>query len=137
MIEANAFRTFIKIHSLFRSELLSTNIKVTYQKGLVRSVLPHQRIRTDTYVLKWQRRQNDVLRITGNFARCVSAHDLHMAIVLPHIYDYITKLCRQQAEVIRNHDNEHVCTIGQSEARHRKYKRLELVGDQVDDRSGG
>jgi hypothetical protein len=31
------------------------------------------------------------------------------------------KLCRQQAEVIQNHENEHVRGIGQGEARHRKY----------------
>jgi hypothetical protein len=47
----------------------------------------------------------------------------------------ITKLCRQQAEVIQNHDNENVRTIGQGEARHRKYKRLKLGGGQAYDRS--
>jgi hypothetical protein len=49
--------------------------------------------------------------------------------------DYITKLCRQQAEVIQNHDNENVRNIGQGEARHRKYKRLELGGGDAYDRS--
>jgi hypothetical protein len=43
-----------------------------------------------------------------------------------YISDYITKLCRQQAEVIQNHENEHVRIIGQGEATHRKYKRLRL-----------
>jgi hypothetical protein len=47
----------------------------------------------------------------------------------------MTDLCRQQAEVIQNHENEHVRGIGQSEVRHRKYKRLELSGGQADDRS--
>jgi hypothetical protein len=37
-------------------------------------------------------------------------------------------LCRQQAEVIQNHENEHVLNIGQGKASHRKYKRLELGG---------
>jgi hypothetical protein len=37
------------------------------------------------------------------------------------VYNYITKLCRQQAEVVHNHENEHVRDIGQSEARHRIY----------------
>jgi hypothetical protein len=46
----------------------------------------------------------------------------------PYVYDYITKLCRQRAEVIQNHVNEHVRGIGQGEARHRKYKRLKLGG---------
>jgi hypothetical protein len=34
-----------------------------------------------------------------------------------HVHDYITKLCRKQAEVIQNHENEHVRSIGQGEAR--------------------
>jgi hypothetical protein len=44
-------------------------------------------------------------------------------------------ICRQQAEVILNHDNENVRNIGQGEARHRKYKRLKVGGGQADDRS--
>jgi hypothetical protein len=38
----------------------------------------------------------------------------------------MTKLSRQQAEVIQNHENANVRNIGQGEARHRKYKRLKL-----------
>jgi hypothetical protein len=45
---------------------------------------------------------------------------------MPYVYDYITKSCRQQAEVIQNHENENVRYNGQGEARHRKYKRLKL-----------
>jgi hypothetical protein len=45
-----------------------------------------------------------------------------MAFKVPYIYDYTTKLCRQQADVIQNNENEHVRGIGQGEARHRKYK---------------
>jgi hypothetical protein len=36
------------------------------------------------------------------------------------------QLCTQQAEVIQNHGNENVHSIGQSEARHRKYERPKL-----------
>jgi hypothetical protein len=61
--------------------------------------------------------------------------DLHKAFQIQFVYDYITKLCRQQAEVIQYHDNENVRTIGQGEARHRKYKRLKLGGGQAYDRS--
>jgi hypothetical protein len=42
------------------------------------------------------------------------------------LYDYITKLCRQQAEVIQNHENANVRNIGQGESRRRKYKKLKL-----------
>jgi hypothetical protein len=48
---------------------------------------------------------------------------------------YITKLCRQQAEVMQSHDNENVRNIGQGEARHGKYKRLKLGGGLAYDRS--
>jgi hypothetical protein len=51
------------------------------------------------------------------------------------VYDYITKLCRRQAEVILNHENPNVRAIGQGESRHRKYKRLKLGGRQAYDRS--
>jgi hypothetical protein len=50
---------------------------------------------------------------------------------MPYVYDYITKSCRQQAEVIQNHENENVHYTGQGEARHRKYKRLKLGGGHV------
>jgi hypothetical protein len=48
----------------------------------------------------------------------------------------MTKLSRQQAEVIQNHKNENVRNIGQGEARHRKYyKKVKLGGGQAYDRS--
>jgi hypothetical protein len=45
----------------------------------------------------------------------------------------ITEVCKQQAEVIQNHENEHVRGIGQGEAR--KHMRLKLGGGQAYDRS--
>jgi hypothetical protein len=54
--------------------------------------------------------------------------ELHKAFSIPYVYDYITKLSRQQAEVIQNHENGNVRNIGQGEARHRKYKRLKIFG---------
>jgi hypothetical protein len=29
-----------------------------------------------------------------------------------HMYDYVTKLCRQQAELLHNHENEHMFDKG-------------------------
>jgi hypothetical protein len=89
----------------------------------------------DTHLLKLQRLQNNVLLIIGNFARRTPVRDLHTAFHIPYVYDFITKLCRQQAEVILNHDNENVRNIGQGEARYRKYKRLKLGGGQAYDSS--
>jgi hypothetical protein len=87
----------------------------------------------DTYLLKLQRLQNKVLRTTGNFPRCTSIRDLHTAFNLPYLYYYITKLCRQQAEVIQNHENEHVRSKRQGEVRCSKYKWLKLGGGQAYD----
>jgi hypothetical protein len=72
--------------------------------------------------------QNKVLRTIGNFPRYIPVSDLHTAFNLPYVYDYRTKLCRQQAEVMQNRENEHVHRVGQGEARHRRYKRLKLGG---------
>jgi hypothetical protein len=52
-----------------------------------------------------------------------------------YVYDYITQLCRQQADIIQNHENENVLNIGQGEARHKKYKKLKLCGSHAYDRS--
>jgi hypothetical protein len=54
---------------------------------------------------------------------------------VPYIYDYITKLCRRQAEIIHNHENKNVCNIGQDKIPHRKYERLKLGGGHLHDRS--
>jgi hypothetical protein len=94
-----------------------------------------QKLATDIYLLKLLRLQYKVVSTTGNSARCTSVRDLHTAFNLPYVYDYITKLYRQQAEVIQIHKNEHVRSIGQGEARHRKYKRLKLGDVQAYDRS--
>jgi hypothetical protein len=55
MIQAKAFRTFIRIYSLFRSECLSANIKLTLHEALIRSVLtyacPAWEFVADTYLL--------------------------------------------------------------------------------------
>jgi hypothetical protein len=73
-----------------------------------------------------QRLQNGVVCAIGNFSRRTSVRDMHEAFQIPYVFYYITKLCRQQAEVSQNHENENVRYIGQGEARHRKYKRLKL-----------
>jgi hypothetical protein len=81
--------------------------------------------------VKLQRLQNKVLRTIGNLPSRTPVRGFHMAFKIPYVYDYITKLCRQQAEAIQNHDNENVRNIGQGEALRRKYKRLKLGGGQA------
>jgi hypothetical protein len=70
----------------------------------------------DIHLIKLQRLQNKVLRNTGNFPRCTPVSEMQMGFHLPYVQDYMTKLCRQEAEVILNHDNKNVRYIGQGEA---------------------
>jgi hypothetical protein len=62
-----------------------------------------------------------------NLDRHTLVRELHVAIM----YDYITKSCRTQAEVILTHVNPNVHGIGQGENVHRKYKWLNLSGSQA------
>jgi hypothetical protein len=75
-----------------------------------------------------QRLKNKILRTIGNFPMRPSVSDMHVPFHVPYVYNYITKSCRQQAEVIENHENENVRYVRQGEARHRKYKRFKLGG---------
>jgi hypothetical protein len=40
-IEAKAFRVFLRLYSLFKSERLSTHIKLTLSRVLIRSVMTY------------------------------------------------------------------------------------------------
>jgi hypothetical protein len=62
---------------------------------------------------------------------------MHLDFQIPYVYDYITKLCRRQAEIIHNHgnENENVHNIGHGETPHIKHKRLKLGCGQLYDRS--
>jgi hypothetical protein len=89
----------------------------------------------DAYPLNLERLHNRVLRTIGNLDKSTPYPELHVALIIPYLYDYITKLCRTQAEIILNHVNPNVHNIGQGEARHRKYKMLNLGDGQAYDRS--
>jgi hypothetical protein len=98
------------------------------------------RIRTDslerqTLTSKLQLLQNSEFSIVRNSPKCTSVCDLHTAFSVPYVSDYRTKLCRQQARVIQNHENDHVRIIAEGEERDRKYKRLKLGGGQAYSRS--
>jgi hypothetical protein len=89
----------------------------------------------DTHLLKLQGLQNKVHHTIGKFPRCTPVRELHKAFQVLYICDYITKLCRQQAEAIQNHENADVPNIRKGEVQNRKYKRLKLVGGQAYDHS--
>jgi hypothetical protein len=129
-VATKAFRTFNRLYSLLKSDRLSTNSKLTLHKVLIRSIMTYTctawEFTADTHLMKLPRLQNKVLLTTGKFPRNTPIRDMHISLQIPYVYDYITKLCRQQAQVIQHHENIHVCNIEQGEVRHRKYKRLKL-----------
>jgi hypothetical protein len=94
MIEAKAFRTFITLYSLFKSERLSANIKLTLHKAMIISVMtcafPAWEIAAENHLLKLQRLRNKVLRTIGNLPRCSPVRDLHVAFQIPYVFYYIT-----------------------------------------------
>jgi hypothetical protein len=138
-IKAKAFRTFIRLYPLFKSERLSVNIKLYLHKTLIRFVMtyacPVWEFAAETYLLKLQRLNNKVLRTIGNLPRCTLVRDMHVAFHIQYVYDYVTKLCRRQAEIIHNHENENVRNNGQGQTPHKTYKWLKLGGGQLYDRS--
>jgi hypothetical protein len=77
----------------------------------------------DNHLLKLQRQLNKVLSTIGNIPRCTPVRHLHTFFNLPYIYDYVIKLCRQQAEVIQNHENAILRNIGKGGHQNTKYKR--------------
>jgi hypothetical protein len=74
IFEAKAFRAFIRIYSLFKSERLSASIELTLHNALIRSVMtyacPAWELAPNAYPLKLQCLQNKVLCTTGNNPRC-------------------------------------------------------------------
>jgi hypothetical protein len=81
----------------------------------------------DTHLLKLQRLQNKVLRTIGHFPRRTPVRDLHVAFRIPYMYDFITKLCRQQAEGIQNYRNENVRNIGKAKPNTENIRGLNLA----------
>jgi hypothetical protein len=70
------------------------NIKLTLHKVLIISVIryacPTREFAADTYLIKFQRLQNKVLRSIGKFPRCTPVRDMLTAFSLPYVYDYVT-----------------------------------------------
>jgi hypothetical protein len=73
----------------------------------------------DTQIMKLQRLQNKILRTIGKFPRNTPIRHMHISLQIPYVHDYITKLCRQQAQAIQHRENIHVRNIGQGEIRHK------------------
>jgi hypothetical protein len=88
--EAKAFRTFIRVYSLLKSEPLSANIKFTPQKALSRTkmtyVCPAWEFVADNHLLKLQRLQN---RFSAPLAIFQGAHRFAICIWLSSFRMYM------------------------------------------------
>jgi hypothetical protein len=93
MTEAKAYRSFINVYALSKSEWLSANIKLALHKAQIRSLIiyayPAWEFASDTRLLKLELLQNKVLCTIGKFPRCTPVCELHMAFQVLLIYDYI------------------------------------------------
>jgi hypothetical protein len=92
-------------------------IKFALYKALIKSVMtyacPTWNYAVDAHLLKLQHLQDRVFRDIGNLDRCTPVRELHLSFKIPYVYDYISKLCRPQAEAILNHVYPNVYGNGQ------------------------
>jgi hypothetical protein len=112
---------YIRIYSLFKSDPLNNNMKLTIHKALIRSIMVYacytREYAADAHFLKPEHLQNRVLCAIGYFDRRTPVRETHMAFKIPYVYDYIN-LCTKQAEVIQNNIHQIVRANGQGEAMH-------------------
>jgi hypothetical protein len=103
-IVTKTLRTFIRIYSLLKSERLSAKSKLTLYKTLMRSKM--------TYAcLAWEFAADSSACKIESSAPLVAYQGAHrFALYIRHsrfstFNDYITKICRKQAQVIQTHYN--------------------------------
>jgi hypothetical protein len=70
-------------------------------RSIISYASPAWEIAADSYLLKLQHLQNKVLRTTGNLPRRIPTRNLHMAFNILYLHDFVTKLCRRQASVMK------------------------------------
>jgi hypothetical protein len=89
VIEAKAFRTFIKVHSLFINKRLRDYIKWAFHIAFIRIIMtyayPAWEFAVNNHPIKLQSLQNKVLHTIGNFSKCTPAGDLKTALKIPYI----------------------------------------------------
>jgi FtsZ-interacting cell division protein YlmF len=78
-----------------------------------------------------QRVKDKVPRTIVKLPRRTQTGVLQVVFRIPYTYDFVTELCRQQAEA----ENVNFRNIGQNEAQNRKFKRLKFDGGQEYSRS--
>jgi hypothetical protein len=134
---AKALATYIRTYSIFKSEHLSINIKLTLYKsmnnGLCLSLLeacvrccPLETAASAEMIPPSCRQLRQVHTGPRN------ANDTEIR----YVHNYIRKLCGKQAEVIQNHLNPNVCANRLGETMHRKHKGLKHGDGQAYDSLG-
>jgi len=118
MIKANAFRTYALQAALY-SEVSDQAMTLTLCKAVIWSAVTYansaREFAADSLLLKLRRLKSDVRRTVSNFLRRTANRDLRVDFKIPNLCQLVIQLCRQQAEVLRNHGNENVRLIGQGD----------------------
>jgi hypothetical protein len=55
--------------------------------------------------------------LSAPLTMCTLVQEYECGFQIPYVYNYMTKLCRQQAQVIHNHENANFLNSGQGGAR--------------------
>jgi hypothetical protein len=103
MITAKTFKTLLRIYSLFRSERLSTNIKLVLHIAFINSILtyvcPAWEFSVDTLSYEIAAFAKHGSPYHCQLSKGIPTRELHVAFNIPHMYVFITRVCRQQADV--------------------------------------
>jgi hypothetical protein len=101
-------RTCIRACFILKNERLITDMTQILYKTAIRWVMvyscPSWECTADAHLLKLQRLQMRVVR-ANNLDRRRTFRRPHVPFNIRYVYDYITKLCRRQAEGIQNQLN--------------------------------
>jgi hypothetical protein len=104
MIATKALHAFFSIYPILKSEHLSIGNKLIVYKALIRFVLTYACLAwefvADNYLLKLQWLQNIAFHTISNLPRHAPIRNLRRSFKIPYPYDYITHLCRKQANII-------------------------------------
>jgi hypothetical protein len=80
---------------------------LTLHKALIKSEMTYAcstfEFWADIHLKKSHWLQNKVFRTVGKFTRNTPITDMHNAFQILYEYDYVTKLCTQQAQAIQYH----------------------------------
>ena len=67
----------------------------------------------------------------GNFPRRTPTGDLQVALKIPQVDDFITKLCMHQAEAIQNHERKKLATMDKENPNTENIRGLNLAAVNV------